>query len=108
MELDDRDRTITPEERGIVKAVLGPMMSALAAQNENGLVSAGDVTRVLSFAIGAILETDDRMVTPRDVRQAGEYVGKLVAHHVKALRAEGEVTGGSFMADIVSHTIDER
>ena len=108
MELDDRDRTISAEEREIVKAVLGPLMSALAAQNERGLVSAGDVTRVLSFAIGAILETDDRMVTPRDIRQAGEYVGKLVAHHVKTLRAEGEATGGSFMADIVSHTVDER
>lgn len=108
MELDDRDKTITSEEKEIVKAVLGPLMAALAGQNERGLVSAGDVTRVLSFAIGAILETDDRMVTPRDVRQAGEYVGKLVTHHVKTLRAEGEATGGSFMADIVSHTIDER
>ena len=108
MEIDDRDKAITPEEKEIVKAILGPLMAALAGQNDRGLVSAGDVTRVLSFAIGAILDTDDRMATSRDIRQASEYVGKVVAHHVKSLRAEGEANGTSFMADIVSHTLDER
>lgn len=104
MELDPRDTKISQQEQEIVKAVLHPLMGALASSND-GLVSAGDVTRVLAFAVAAILDTDDQLATPRDIRQAGEYYGKLVAHHIKILRATGEATGTSFMSDIIAHTV---
>lgn len=101
MELDPRDTTITTKEQAMVKAILRPLMEAIAASNAEGLIGTRDLTKLLAFATAAIVDSDEEVVTPRDIRQAGEYFGKLVAHHAKSLRAESAQTGTSFMADFV-------
>ncbi|WP_070156908.1 hypothetical protein [Sphingobium phenoxybenzoativorans] len=100
--MDARDTEISEQERAIVKASLGPIMAALAGQSENGVVTASMVSRVLAFALATVIESDDDLSTPREFRQAGDYIGKLVAHHVRQLREEADNTGTSFMADVVS------
>lgn len=102
MELDTRDTTITPKEEAMVKAILRPLMEAIAASNSEGLIGTRDLTKLLAFATAAIVDSDEDVVTPRDIRQAGEYFGKLVAHHAKALRAESAETGSGFMADFLA------
>lgn len=102
MKLDVRDTTITPKEEAMVKAILRPLMEAIAASNSEGLIGTRDLTKLLAFATAAIVDSDEGVVTPRDVRQAGEYFGKLVAHHAKVLRAETAQTGPSFMAEFVA------
>jgi hypothetical protein len=100
--MDARDAAISEQERAIVKAALGPIMAALAGQSENGVVTASMVSRVLAFALATVIETDDNLSTPRDFRQAGDYIGKLVAHYVRQLREEADQTGTSFMAEVMS------
>ena len=101
MELDARDTTITLKEQAMVKAILRPLMEAIAASNSEGLIGTRDLTKLLAFATAAIIDSDEEVVTPRDIRQAGEYFGKLVAHHAKALRAESADTGSGFMANFL-------
>jgi hypothetical protein len=100
MELDPRDTTITPKEEAMVRAILRPLMGAIAASNSEGLIGTRDLTKLLAFATAAIVDSDEEVVTPRDIRQSGEYFGKLVAYHAKALRTEG--AGSGFMADFIA------
>jgi hypothetical protein len=102
MELDPRDTTITPKEEAMVKAILRPLMGAIAASNSEGLIGTRDLTKLLAFATAAIVDSDEEVVTPRDIRQSGEYFGKLVAYHAKALRTEGAESGSGFMADFIA------
>lgn len=102
MELDARDTTITSKEQAMVKAILRPLMEAIAASNAEGLIGTRDLTKLLAFATAAIIYSDEEVVTPRDIRQAGEYFGKLVGHHAKVLRAESAETGSGFMADFLA------
>jgi len=102
MELDARDTTITSKEQVMVKAILRPLMEAIAASNSEGLIGTRDLTKLLAFATAAIVESDEEVVTPRAIRQAGEYFGKLVAHHAKALRTERTQSGSGFMAEFVA------
>ena len=102
MELDPRDTTVTIKEQAMVKAILRPLMEAIAASNAEGLIGTRDLTKLLAFATAAIVDSDEDVVTPRDIRQAGEYFGKLVAHHAKVLRAERAETGSGFMADFLA------
>lgn len=97
--------TISEAQQGMAKAILTPLLPALAGETESGMVAGRDVLDVLAFAIAAMIEYDDSLTANSHFREAGQQVAKRIEGYVRELRDRRMATGESFLADVIDHAV---
>ena len=79
------DLDITPLEYEAMVPVLNAIIQSVG-NYDSGEVTSMDMHRMISVLGGAVLETDKGLTTLEQFREAGRYIGDLIAHHALHIR----------------------
>ncbi|HEY1124753.1 MAG TPA: hypothetical protein VGE65_03905 [Sphingobium sp.] len=93
--INPKDAELTEHHQKLAIALMNSLVRAVAVGDEPA--NAQDVHKVLALMAGMVLETDSTLTAPSQFREAGAYVGQLVAIMAKLVRDEHERTGFSMM-----------
>jgi hypothetical protein len=78
----------------LVAAILNTVLEAHRGEGDAPIiVDADTVQDALVVAMATIIEAAPTLKTKRDMREAGEHVGKQLTFYLKALRQQYEETG---------------
>jgi hypothetical protein len=85
----------------LLREVVDPILAGMAGFLSNGRLDAEDVVDFFALAVAAVMDHNDRLVTPQQRRLAGEFAAKRVQDHLRTLKGYREETGGGLLADIL-------
>lgn len=94
---DDGKLKVLSELMDIVMAMLAQEAGGGVEMNGGRALSGEDLIDFFSLAIAAVLDQDDHLKTPRDLRLAAETVAGHILRRLKAFRVETEATGAPWM-----------
>lgn len=77
----------------LIAAILDTVLDVHRSEADHVIVDADTVQDALVVAMATIIEAAPTLKTNRDMREAGEHVGKQVTSYLKALRRQFEETG---------------
>lgn len=94
---DEGKLKVLSELMDIVMAMLAQESGGGVKMNGGRALSGDDLIDFFSLAIAAIIDQDDYLKTPRDLRLAAETVAGHVLRRLKAFRVETDASGAPWM-----------
>jgi hypothetical protein len=94
---------VSSEDKMRVLGVLYPrLFEALAGCTEDGEVTGDDVVDFFAMAIGALLDNDSNLKTPRDLRLGADVVAKRTEVWAKEFRRVQDQSGVSWLSTVIN------